>query len=262
LFILSKLVWIVGQPLSLAFLLCLIGLVAIVLRRRRLGILATLLSTLVLFVALYTTAGAVIVQGLEARFARPSDPADLTCMIVLGGSTQNEVTTARGGYELDSAGDRLIEALRLARKYPQARIVLSGGDGSISGDYEGDAAISERFFTALGIGTDRLIEDRTSRTTYENAVNTKELLAQNGLGGCILITSGFHMPRSMGIFRKQGIDVTPWPVDYRSTGKEILEPDFTQPSLNAQLLATGMREWIGLVGYYVVGRTSALYPGS
>ncbi|MEF0942787.1 YdcF family protein [Rhizobium sp. BR 362] len=261
-FVFSKLVWIFGQPLSLAFFFGALALVGSLVRRRFIAIVSSLLSVLILFVALYTTAGAYIVQGLEERFPHPAaDPADLKCMIVLGGATQNEVTTARGGYEMDSAGDRLVETLRLAQKFPQARVVVSGGDGSISGKYEGDAVISERFFVALGLPKDRLVEDTTSRTTLENAVNTKQLLAQNGLSGCLLITSGFHMPRSMGIFRKQGIDVIPWPVDYRSTGKETLGFDFTQPSLNAQLLATGVREWIGLVGYYAAGRTSTLYPG-
>ncbi|MDL2401565.1 YdcF family protein [Rhizobium mayense] len=260
-FVFSKLVWIFGQPLSLAFFFGLLALIASLFHRRLIAIVSTFLSVLILFVALYTTTGAYIVQGLEERFPHPAgDPADLKCIIVLGGATQNEVTTARGGYELDSAGDRLIETLRLAQKFPQARVVVSGGDGSISGKYEGDAVISERFFVALGLPKDRLIEDTTSRTTFENAVNTKELLAKNGLSDCLLITSGFHMPRSVGIFRKQGIDIVPWPVDYRSTGKETLGLDFTQPSLNAQLLATGVREWIGLVGYYAVGRTSALYP--
>jgi len=189
-FVFSKLVWIFGQPLSLAFLFVLLAFIAVLLRWRATAIVSSLLSVLILFVSLYTTAGAYVVQGLEERFPHPAaDPADLKCMIVLGGATQNEVTTARGGYELDSAGDRLIEALRLAQRYPQARIVISGGDGSIGGTYEGDAVISERFFTALGIPTSRMVEDKTSRTTFENAVNTKELLAQNGLSDCLLITS-------------------------------------------------------------------------
>ena len=171
-FVFSKLVWIFGQPLSLAFLFGLLAFLAALLRWRATTIISSLLSLLILFVSLYTTAGAYVVQGLEDRFPRvAADPADLKCMIVLGGATQNEVTTARGGYELDSAGDRLVEALRLAQKYPQARIVISGGDGSFGGTFEGDAVISERFFTALGIPTSRMVEDRTSRTTFENAVN-------------------------------------------------------------------------------------------
>jgi uncharacterized SAM-binding protein YcdF (DUF218 family) len=182
-------------------------------------------------------------------------------MIVLGGAFENEVNTARHGIELNAGGDRFVEALRLAQKYPQARILISGGDGSMSGVYEGDAVISARFFPLFGVTRERLLEETTSRTTFENAVNTKELLASQGLSNCLLITSGYHMPRSVGIFRKLGIDVVPWPADYRTDGHEGLGLDFTQPGRNSQNLATAIREWFGLVGYYFAGRTSAIYPG-
>lgn len=260
-FVVSKLIWILGQPLSLAFFLGALGVLAALLRGRRFGLACSGLSALILFVALFTSAGAVLTQGLEERFPRgAADPADLKCMIVLGGGFATEVTTARGGYDLNAAGDRFLEALRLAEKYPQARILVSGGDGTITGDQEGDAVIAARMFAAFGIDAARLIEDRTSRTTYENAVNTKPLLASNGLSDCLLITSGFHMPRSMGIFRKLAIPVVPWPVDYRTSGKDSLHLDATQPSLNAELLGIAVREWIGLAGYYLAGRTASFYP--
>jgi len=262
LFLLSKLVWIIGQPLSLTFLLMLACLVALLFRWRSAAIVSGTVALLLLFVSLYTTAGAYLMQGLEARFPRPAaDPQELSCMIVLGGGFEAEVTTARGGYEFNAAGDRFVEALRLAQKYPQAKILVAGGDGSLSGRYEGDAVIAARFFAAFGLGADRLLEDGKSRTTFENAINVKEILGDAGLSHCLLITSAFHMPRSMGIFRKLGIDVTPWPVDYRSPGNDTLEIDFSQPSQNVQLLSTAVREWIGMVGYYAAGRTSALYPG-
>jgi uncharacterized SAM-binding protein YcdF (DUF218 family) len=260
-FLLSKLVWILGQPLSLAFFLGAISLIAICIHWRRVAILGSALSLVILFIALFTSTGSYLVQGLEDRFPHAAgDPSDVKCMIVLGGGFDNDVDTFRGGYDLNGAGDRFVEVMRLAQKYPQARILVSGGDGSITGDYLGDAVISERMFSAFGIAKDRTVEEKESRTTFENAVNTKQLLADNGMSNCLLITSGFHMPRSMGIFRKLGIDVVPWVVDYRATGKEYLRLDFTQPSLNAQLLSTAVREWIGMVGYYAVGRTSALYP--
>lgn len=260
-FVLSKLVWILFQPLSLAIFFALVALLAVLLGWRRSGIASSALAVAVLFVTLFTTAGSVMIQGLENRFPRPAaDPATLDCMIVLGGGFSTEVSTGRGGYDLNAAGDRFVEALRLAMKYPRSRILVSGGDGTITGHLEGDAMIAERMFTAFGIDRARLIEDRDSRTTYENAVNTKALLAANGLGNCLLITSGFHMPRAMGIFRKLDIPVVPWPVDYRSGGKEILGVDATQPSLNSELLGLAAREWIGLVGYNLTSRTSALYP--
>jgi uncharacterized SAM-binding protein YcdF (DUF218 family) len=261
-FVISKLIWILGQPLSLAFFLAAIATLAALLRWRLSGLLCSALSALLLFVTLFTSTGSVLTQGLEDRFPRPvSDPADLKCMIVLGGGFATEVTTVRGGYELNAAGDRFLEALRLAKKYPQSTILVSGGDGTITGHDEGDAVIAERMFAAFGIDKARVIEDPTSRTTYENAINTKALLAKSGLSDCLLITSGFHMPRSMGIFRELGIPVIPWPVDYRSGGDEYLRLDATQPSLNAELLAIAVREWIGLVGYYAAGRTGSFFPG-
>lgn len=260
-FVLSKLVWIVAQPLSLAFLGIFLGLVAIVAGWRRLGLFLNVAAAAVLFVTLYTTAGSVVLQALEARFPRPvAEPQSLSCMIVLGGAFETEVTTTRGGIEFNQAADRFVEALRLALRHPEARILVSGGDGSLSGAFEGDAAASERFFAAFGVPSDRLVRETTSRTTFENVENSKSVLADNGLENCLLVTSAFHMPRSMGLMRKAGIAVTPWPTDYRTSGQASLGIDLTQPTVNAQQSSTAMREWLGLVGYYLAGRIGELYP--
>ncbi len=259
-FVFSKLVWVFGQPLSLVSFLMFASVSASLIRWRTVGLLAGGAGCIILFLTLYTTTGNVLLQRLEGRFTKPQDPAELTCMIVLGGGFENEVNTSRHGIEMNAGGDRFIETLRLAQKYPQSRILVSGGDGSMSGVYEGDAVMAERFFPLFGVAKERLVQETTSRTTFENAVNTKDLLASQGLSNCLLITSGYHMPRSVGIFRKLGIDVTPWPTDYRTDGHERLGLDFTQPSRNAQNMATAIREWFGLVGYYFAGRTSELYP--
>lgn len=259
-FLFSKLVWVFGQPLSLAFFLIVFALLAGLLRWRRTSLSSTAIAALILFVTFYTTAGDYLMQGLEDRFPKPQDPDSLQCMIVLGGAFENEVNTVRHGIEFNAGGDRFVEALRLAQKYPQSRILISGGDGSLSGIYEGDAVISGRFFPLFGVAKERLVEETTSRTTFENALNTKELLASQGLSRCLLITSGYHMPRSVAIFRKLGIDVVPWPTDYRTDGKVKPDLDFTQPSRNSQNMSTAIREWFGLVGYYFAGRTSEIFP--
>ncbi|TRL40513.1 YdcF family protein [Rhizobium straminoryzae] len=254
-FYLSKIFWLLAQPLSLAFLLTAAGLLTALAGARRLGLLFSCLSALVLFLTLYTTAGALLLQALEARVPKPStDPTSIACMIVLGGAIENDVVASRGGVELNAAADRYTEALRLALSHPQAKILVSGGDGSISGRFPGEAGLAEQFFAALGVPPQRLIKDNTSRNTWENMLNTKALLAANGLTDCLLITSGFHMPRALALFQKAGIAVVPYPVDFRSRGNERLGFDFTQPSLNAQNTATAVREWLGLLGYYLAGR--------
>jgi uncharacterized SAM-binding protein YcdF (DUF218 family) len=261
-FLISKLFWVFAQPLSMTFLLAALAAVAIFAGWRRLGGLSALAAALILFVTLFTTTGTVALQVLEARFSKPSgEPADVACMIILGGAFDNEINTARGGMELNQSADRFVEALRLARNHPQARILVSGGDGSISGGYEGEAQTAERFFSAFGISPDRLIKDNTSRTTYENSLNTAGLLKARGLENCLLITSAFHIPRSVGLFAKAGIAVTPWPVDYRTSGIARLSLDFTQPALNAQITTTAVREWMSLAAYYLTGRIDNLFPG-
>ncbi len=260
-FVVSKLFWNMVQPLSLVFLLGGLSLVLIGFRVLRMAAAALSLALLILFLTLYTTLGSVLLQTLEARFPRPaSDPAQLSCMIVLGGAFETEVTTTRRGMDLNQAADRFVEALRLAIRYPQAKILVSGGDGSLSGAYEGDAAASIRFFEAFGIPRDRLIVETTSRNTDENAQNSRDLLASSGLGQCLLITSAFHMPRSVGLFRKAGVDVAPWPVDYRTAGNLSFALDFTQPTLNAQQMSTAVREWVGLAAYRALGRIDEIYP--
>lgn len=260
-FVISKLFWIAAQPLSLAFIFTIVGLFAAILHWRRTGLACAALGAAILFLTIYTSLGAYVLQGLEARFPKPSnDPESVSCMIVLGGAFETEVTTSRGGIEFNQSADRFVEALRLAVAFPSARIIVSGGDGSLSGAYEGDAVASARFFETFGIEPARLIEERLSRTTYENARNLKAALAEEGLHDCLLITSAYHMPRSIGLFRANGIAVHAWPTDYRTSGNVVLGFDFTQPSSNAQLASTAMREWTGLLAYYLAGRIDTLYP--
>ncbi len=260
-FLASKLFWLLAQPLSLIFILLIVSFIFGASGFQRVyGFLSGLAVTLFFF-TLFTSTGAVMLQGLENRIARPASlPADLSCIIILGGAFENEVTASRGGIEFNQAADRFVEGLKLAQAYPAARLLVSGGDGSFSGRYDGDAQSSAVFFSTFGIAPDRLIREDQSRTTFENATNTKQLLEANGLSDCALVTSAFHMPRSVGLFRKLGITVTPWPVDYRTSGKLALGLDFSQPSLNAQLTTTALREWAGLTTYYISGRTHALFP--
>ncbi|TPP09437.1 YdcF family protein [Rhizobium glycinendophyticum] len=260
-FVLSKLVWMAAQPLSLVFFLALFALLLLLLRWRRAAVILLSAALLMLFATLYTTTGSYLLQALEARFPRSAqDPPNVACIIVLGGAFETEVTTARGGIELNQSADRFVEALRLAFRYPQAKILVSGGDGSLSGVYEGDAAASLRFFAAFGLPRERLVAEATSRNTDENAQNSRPILSDAGLSDCLLITSAFHMPRSVGLFRKAALAVTPWPTDFRTSGKVTLALDFTQPTLNAQQMATATREWLGLASYWALGRIDAVFP--
>jgi uncharacterized SAM-binding protein YcdF (DUF218 family) len=259
-FVAGKIFWLVFQPLSLVFFLMIAALILRAIGRGILSSALSILAALILFVALFTSTGAWAIQVLEARHPRPALPEKLACMIVLGGAFDLEVTAGRGGMEMNQSADRFIEAARLARLYPEAKILVSGGDGSFSGDYKGDAELAGDFFQAMRIDPGRLIRETASRNTAENVSETKALLAKNSLSDCLLITSAYHMPRAKALFDAQDAVTIPWPTDYRSSGKVALGLDFTQPTLNSQLASTAAREWLALLNSYLTGKTTALVP--
>lgn len=259
-FVVSKVFWALVQPVSLIFLLMLAGWLLTLTGRRRLGLTSGALGLALLGVSSFTTLGVLLIAPLEDRFTRPhSMPPVIDTIVMLGGATSGRVSTARGIAELSEAGDRLAETLFLAQRYPQARIVLSGGSGLLVVDGEPEAETAARFFQALGIARERLVLESASRNTDENAELTKAMLG-DAPGVVALVTSAFHMPRSVGLFRKVGIEVVPWPTDYRSAGDEGLGLDIVNPVLNLTTTGVAMKEWIGLAVYHWTGRTDELFP--
>jgi uncharacterized SAM-binding protein YcdF (DUF218 family) len=254
-FILAKLFWFFAQPLNLAIILIGIGILAGLIRWRRLMTLGIVGGFLVLVLSAWTSLGHILITPLEQRHARPDPaPQSVAGIVVLGGGLEGAINLARGGYDVNSGGDRFIEAAALAHRYPDARIVVSGGVGELIRDAEGDGTTAPRLLTALGISPDRLILENQSRDTYENAVFTKQLVTPAPGETWLLVTSAFHMPRSMALFRKAGFAVTPWPVDYRTSGREGVGLFADNPIDSVQTTTTAVREWIGLFAYWLSGR--------
>jgi uncharacterized SAM-binding protein YcdF (DUF218 family) len=261
-FIAAKIFWFLLQPINLIGMLVLLTLIASVLRWRRLSIFAASFSFFLLALCIWSSLGPVMLRPLEDRFARPDlGPQTIAGVIMLGGGMEGAINLKRGGYELNAGGDRLVETAVLARRYPNARIVLSGGHGSLLLAGEGDADSAPRLLEGLGVPRDRLVLENKSRDTFENAVFSREIVQPKQGETWLLVTSAFHMPRSMALFQKAGFDVVPWPVDYRTRGDEApgLATDNPLDSLSATTIA--MREWIGLVAYWLSGRIDSPLPG-
>jgi uncharacterized SAM-binding protein YcdF (DUF218 family) len=261
-FIASKVFWALAQPLSLVFLLGLLSWMLGLLKRRRPALTLGGLALLIFGLSTFTTLGFNLIAPLEDRFPRPAQPpSNVSAIIMLGGATAGRVSTARQIAELTEAGDRLAETVRLAGVYPDAKIIVSGGVGLLIADGEPEANTALRFFTGQGIARERIVLESVSRNTDENAAFTAGLV-RDGAGQVLLVTSAFHMPRSVGLFRNVGVDVVPWPVDYRSAGNEGVGIDIANPVLNITTTGVAIREWLGLVAYHWTGRTKELFPGS
>jgi len=260
-FLLSKILWFVVQPLNLSILLLIAGFAICLAGFRRVGLAAFVAALAVLVLSTWTALGPALLKPLEERYARPDPlPQSVAGIVVLGGGFEGAINLARGGYEVNSGGDRYIEAAALARRYPEARVVVTGGSGALILDGEGDGTTAPRLLQALGVAADRLVLENESRNTEENAIFTRRLVSPAEGETWLLVTSAFHMPRSMALFEKAGFPVTPWPVDYRTSGQEsLLFPDNPVDTMQATTL--GVREWIGLLAYWLSGRIASPFPG-
>ena len=259
-FYLSKIFWFFIQPLNLTIFLLLAGLLAAMIGRRRLAATGSVLAFLILALSAWTSLGAMMLNPLEERFARPPLPERVDGIVVLGGGFEGAINLVRGGYELNSGGDRMVETAILARRFPTAKVVVSGGTGELFLDGEGDAATAPRLLTALGVTADRLILENKSRNTYENAVFTKELVTPMPGETWLLVTSAFHMPRAKALFDTAGFATIPWPVDYRTTGREGIGLFRDNPADSLQATTMAIREWIGLLAYWLSGRIDQPFP--
>lgn len=261
-FVISKIFWFFAQPANLAVLLILASLAATVLAWRRLALWAGTGAVLVLVLSVWSSLGANLLGPLEDRFHRPANlPERIDGIVVLGGGLEGGINKVRGGYELNSAGDRFVETAILARRFPDAKVLVSGGSGELLLNGEADADTAPRLLTALGVAPERLMLENRSRNTDENARFSKELVNPQPGEIWVLVTSAFHMPRSVGLFRKAGFPAIPWPVDYRTSGAEGRGFFVDNAMDSLQNTTLGIREWIGLFVYWMTGRIDQFVPG-
>jgi uncharacterized SAM-binding protein YcdF (DUF218 family) len=260
-FALSKVLWWLFAPTKIGILASLGGFVLTATRFARLG--RWLMGLGIVWLALIglTPIGAVMMQPLEDRFAFPAEPlAAPDAIVVLGGPMNENMTHARGPTAMTDAGVRMTAGVELARRFPGARLIFTGGSSDLTGGGYGEAQGAERLWSALGMPKERMLFESESRNTYENAVNTIRLAQPKPGERWLLVTSAWHMPRSMGIFRAQGVNVTPYPVDFHTyPGMKGLATRYGTIERYRQF-EMALREWIGLVAYRVTGKTDALFP--
>jgi uncharacterized SAM-binding protein YcdF (DUF218 family) len=265
-FYLAKGLWFLLQPSTLIALLIGYGAILIWTGWARWGRRFVSIGAVLLLVAGLSPLGNALILPLEDRFPRTNldAPPPPTGFVILGGAEDRLVGTSRNVPALNEAAERMVEAAVLARRFPEAKIAFSGGDAGILYKTGSEAEGAESLLTALGVPRDRLILEAKSRDTYENAVFLEEELTRAGELGpgkrWVLITSAYHMPRSIGAFRAAGFDIEAWPVDYRARGKSDLARPFDKVSEGLRRVDVATREWAGLLAYWFTGRSDALFP--
>ena len=258
----SKIAWFFATPSNLLLSLILLGLIFSLFKRwRRVGIAWSLAVTLVTIALGLLPIANYVLLPLEERFPPfRDDGKPVDGIILLGGSVEAAESVSRGALVANESAERVLDTIELAHRYPNARILISGGGGTVFGEGIPEAPIIASFLKKLGMDPARIIVEDRSRTTHENALFSRELIAPKEGERWLLVTSAWHMPRAIGVFEKVGLPVTPYPVDFRTTKSSDRQRTFAFVSDGLRRLDVGMKEWAGLVGYYVSGRTTELLP--
>jgi len=251
-FILSKIFWTLAQPANLLLVLLIIAGVMLW-RWPRAGRVFTI--ALVIGVVLVSTLpiGDYLLRHIENTYPAPVLPTRVDGVIVLGGFVSAEGSAAHHKIQMNYKAERLIEFIALAHKYPHAKLVFSGGSGNPMVQDSREADWVRRAWVDMGLDPSRVIWERDSRNTFENAVNGKAL-AHPKLGeNWVLVTSATHMPRAVAIFARQDWHVIPDPVDFITTDTPIWQREFSF-SENLWLLTEALKEIIGKAAYQLSGK--------
>jgi len=261
-FVLSKTLGYLLLPTNFLILLGIVGAILMATRFARRGRTLAVVALVLLAVAGFSPLGNLLLYPLEQRFPPWQDTDGAPDgIIILGGSIEPDLSVAHGAPVVHGAPDRIIVGAQLARKYRDARVVFTGGNSNLISSDAREADFAAAIFENLGVARSRLIMERQSRNTQENADFTRKLLGSKAGERWLLVTSAFHMPRSVGLFRKAGFPVEPYPVDWRAGNATDLLAfnNFATDGLGRTDIAT--REWIGLLAYRLTGKIDELLPG-
>ena len=260
---LGKILWFFATPSNLLLALAALGVLLALVSGRRIWSGIALLLLLILGAAGLSPLPNWVILPLEDRFpdwrATPRPAPD--GIIILGGASDPEASATRiYPLELNEAGDRVLEMIALAIRFPETRIVFTGGSGAMLGQGVPEAEQIEKKIASYGLNPGRILFENQSRNTWENALFTRDLVKPKPGERWLLVTSAFHMPRSMGVFRQAGFTVEAYPVDFRTSGYGDRRQPFASLSKGLARLDIAIKEWIGLAAYHAMGRTGALLP--
>ena len=203
-FILSKILGFFALPSNILISIGIAGLVLLCTRFTRLGSWLVVTSIALIAVAGLSPLGNALILPLEQRFppwdASRGAPDGI---VVLGGAISLDVSAARGAVALNEAAERITATVELARRYPNARIIFSGGNNFLLASDAVEAAIAVQEFEALGIAHERITAEEQSRNTIENAVFSRLLANPQPGERWILVTSAYHMPRAIAAFPRR-----------------------------------------------------------
>lgn len=251
-FIISKLLGFILSPLVWVFALLIYSFFTkIEIRAKKLRI----ASLIIIFI----TGNSFLVDELFRAYETTTIDHDLTQThyggaIVLGGI--GDIDLRQNKIDFKMSGDRLFQTLRLYKLGRIDKIIFTGGSGSIEFPEKREGKFVRKYLNEIQIADSALIIENESKNTYENAVFTKKILdSMNYNSNLLLVTSAYHMPRSLAVFKKAGYtNITPYVTNRVSGIRRYTFDHLFIPNIDAMFnLQLLLHEWIGYMVYKIKG---------
>ena len=255
-FIASKLVGALLRPDTWIIIALASVVLALIMQRRRLALWVSGLTLFLLVALAILPLGNLLLQPIERTYPANPPLSQVDGIIVLGGGENARASAYWDQMQFNEGGDRFAAGIALARQFPDAQLLFTGGSGALrdlGGTAVSEASIAERFFLDQGIDPERLLLEGRSRNTAENASLSLALANPSANETWVLVTSAFHIPRAMRSFEAAGwTGLVAWPVDYRTSRfTDDIGWDLTE---NLQVFNTAIREQVGQMAYRLTGR--------
>ncbi|HLO84891.1 MAG TPA: YdcF family protein [Nostocaceae cyanobacterium] len=257
---LSKLLPLFFYPLGLASISLIVALFTLW-KRPRTAAIAISLALVLLLGCGNAWVAKNLVRSLEWQNLPLEQIPSAQAIVVLGGATKT-AAWPRPSADLSEQGDRVIYAAQLYLQQKAPLIIISGGRIDWRGSGAPESTDIAAILTSIGIPKEAIIQEPNSLNTHENAVNVKKILDAKGIKQVLLVTSAMHMPRSLKIFQRQGIDVIPAPTDFLISQSDLRELSSSPKAAILNLLpdtenldqfTRALKEYVGSFVYFLRG---------
>ena len=258
-FYISKILWLILNPFNIFIFITYVTIILFFISFRKLSLIIFFINLSFISLISFLPIGSYIIYNIEKEYhSFTKIPERVDGILILGGATNPLLFKEFDQVSLNDSAERLVESVKIINKFKNAKVIFSGGSGKINRPDLGHSQVAKLFFKNIGIDTNRILFENKSRNTFENIIFSKKIANLKKNENWILITSAFHMKRALLIADKIDWELIPYAVDFKNVKDFKFDPNLKLLS-NLNLFQKGSHEWLGLISYYLMGRTNKVF---
>ena len=254
-FYLSKILWLIVNPFNIFIFINLFTMFLYFINFKRLSLIIYLINFIFIALISFLPIGSYLTYIIEKEFhTNTKFPEQVDGILILGGASNPLLFKEFDQISLNGSAERLVESVMIIRKFEKAKVIFSGGSGIVNRSDLGHSQVAKLFYKKIGADISKIFFEDKSRNTHENIIYSKKIAKPKKNENWLLITSAFHMKRALLIAEKNNWKLIPYAVDFKNVKEFKLIPNLNLLS-NLNSFQSGLHEWLGLVSYYLMGRT-------